>query len=93
VETEIPRETVTARLKSLNDAQVVKLANAMLGRLDQASPEAQQVARVYAPPGGVFTPAEARRARFFVTFWVQYETMTADRAAQWNAAIDDARKT
>ncbi len=92
VMTAVPRETVTDRIKGLNDAQVLKLANAMVGKLDQASPEAQQVAMLYAPPGGVFTAAQATRARRFVTFWVQYETMTPERVAQWNAAIDDARK-
>jgi len=93
VQTTIARETIADRIAVLTDAQVVQLANVMVSEISDASPEARQVAEVYAPTSGKkFTANQKARARQFVTFWVQYETMTSSRAAAWRNAIDNVVK-
>jgi hypothetical protein len=84
--------SVADRIRSLTDTQVLKLANSMVPALAQASPPAQKVAKPYIPAAGTFTAAQAIRARRFVSFWVQADTMTPPRLATWNAAINAAEK-
>jgi hypothetical protein len=84
------RDSIEAKITALSGAQALKLANAMISNLSHASPEAQEVAKRYGPTGSTFTEAQQARARQFVVFWVEFETMTPERTAQWNAAIATA---
>lgn len=90
--TRTPRLSVEQRIDGLTASQILNLANAAAGKLDQASPAAQLAARPYLPSSGTFASNQTTRARQFVTFWVEFETMTPDRSQRWNSAIDAVSK-
>ena len=87
--TRASRQTIQQRIGKLADADVIRLANQVVPAFDRASAPAKANAFVFKPNrGATFEENQALRARQFVTFWVDGETMSPDRLDFWTRALN-----
>lgn len=92
VMTRTGRQTILQRITSLDGADVVKLANKVLPDLAVQTQAVRTTAQRYKPEDGAgFTEAQVARARLFLNFWVDGETMSPDRLDYWARALNSIR--
>ena len=89
VMTRVPRQSVQQRIAKLSDTDIVKLANTMLPDFDGRPAAVKADATLYRPAvGAQFLDTQALRARQFLSFWVDGETMSPDRLIFWTSKLN-----
>jgi len=87
--TQVPRQSIQQRISKLSNADVVKVANRVLPDFGQQPPAVRVDASVYLPNRGpTFLETQATRARQFLGFWIDAETMAPDRLDYWTKAVE-----